>query len=136
MKDDTAMNGLQMKYCHKANWNAQLYQLSWGGNWGGWTMMHMCPKGKFIYSMNARVENRMGLGDDTAMNGLMMACRYANGAYPQAFMVHPGYYGFWRGWSQVLAGYHVCGTATRYENPGQADDTAFNGLSLKMCTWA
>ena len=134
--DDTAANGLQLKYCHKANWAAQLFQLSWAGNWGGWTYMKMCPKGKYIYSMNARLEFMKGLGDDTSLNGLMVSCRYPNGSYPNSLMIHPGYWGAWKGWSKIASGYHVCGTNVRYENPkGRWDDTALNGLALKLCSW-
>ena len=86
--------------------------------------------------MNARVQGMMGFGDDTSMNGLMMACKYKNGMYPQTVMVYPGLWGTWRGWSKVLGGYFMCGNANRWEQPqGSGDDTAYNGLELKLCTF-
>ena len=72
--DDTVMNGLELAYCFKENWDSQSKQVQHKGDLGQWTSMKMCSNGKNIYSMNARVEKWKVLGDDTSMNGLMIAC--------------------------------------------------------------
>merc|ERR1711981_746798 len=103
------------------------YKVHYYGNWGGWTNIVSCPYGKFIYALGLRVEPTQGGGDDTAANGLMMSCEYANNTARTAHMIYPGHWGTWRGWSRVFNGYKLCGTNTRYENScGNCDDTALN----------
>ena len=78
----------------------------------------MCPKGQYIYALNARLEENRGIYDDSAMNGLMMACGYLDKKWTfkssKAIIVYPGYWGTWRGWSAANWGYYACGTRSRY----------------------
>ena len=44
--DDTAANGLQIRYCDTTNgvWGRQETKTVYNGNWGSWKGMKMCPR--------------------------------------------------------------------------------------------
>jgi hypothetical protein len=42
--------------------------------WGAWRGMKSCPSGQAVCGLSAYVEDSQGSGDDTALNGLKIAC--------------------------------------------------------------
>ena len=52
--DDTAMNGIDVRFCKLSDWNTQVDR-RYDGFWGDWSEWKMCPKGSFIYGIKARV---------------------------------------------------------------------------------
>ncbi|GIL86863.1 hypothetical protein Vretifemale_15044 [Volvox reticuliferus] len=66
--DDTAANSIEFK-CSD---NTIISQ--WPGQWGYWSLWTMCPSGTFVCGAEARWEVGQGNGDDTALNGLRLAC--------------------------------------------------------------
>ncbi len=66
--DDTGANDLQVE-CADGTVLAGSDR-GWG-DWGGWAQ---CPAGTQICGLGVRVEEEQGKGDDTALNGLKIAC--------------------------------------------------------------
>jgi len=124
--DDTAGNGLKLRFCDLKNWNSKKTTTVYSGKWGGWKGMKMCPFGKYIGGARVRFEDRQGGGDDTALNGLEIRCvdRYWKGT--ENIMVYEGVWGDWKPWVNS-AGNLVEDARVRFEDPG-GDDTALNGI--------
>jgi len=131
--DDTAANGLRLKYCGLSDWHNQDQQTIWNGNWGDWRGMVMCPYGKYIGAGNVRFEDAIGRGgDDTALNGLAIWCVDKNWNYGEMEVVYYGEWGGWKGWNYEV-GKLVKGARVRYEDPiGNGDDTAMNGIQFNI----
>ena len=98
--DQTAADGLRLKYCDLNNWsNSQKEVEVWGGtpNWGTWKGMKMCPANQFIAGAQVRYEDHQGGGDDTALNGLKIYCAPKNtntgGSWVEVF---GGIWGVWK----------------------------------------
>jgi hypothetical protein len=67
--DDTAANRLEFK-CRDGNVRSPDANSSWG-TWGDWKQ---CPANTAICGIRTRVESSRGSGDDTALNGVELAC--------------------------------------------------------------
>ena len=50
--DDTAMNGLIIRYCHSDNWYQQEEVSVEEGNYGEWGEWVMCDANNYIYTAN------------------------------------------------------------------------------------
>lgn len=130
--DDTAANGLELKYCDLSNWWSQEETMVYPGVWGDWGQWKMCPSGKYIGGANVRFETPQGVGDDTALNGLALYCvdRYWRGG--ETVVVNYGMWGNWKGWEYSM-GKFINSARVRFEDPvGGGDDTAWNGLQLSI----
>lgn len=130
--DDTAANGLKLKYCGLSDWYNQQEQTIWNGNWGGWKGWVMCSYGKYIGAARVRFEDSQGGGDDTALNGLQIYCVDKNWINWEFKTVYNGNWGQWKGWSYRWNKL-VKGARVRFEdNQGGGDDTAMNGLQFNV----
>merc|ERR1712150_88293 len=129
--DDTAANGLRLKFCHYTNWNDQKDWMDiYPGVWGGWKEQKMCPYNKNINGAQVRYEDNQGSGDDTTLNGLAIRCVTKDGKSPEWMTVYSGVWGSWK--SQVYkTGKLVAQAKIRFEDPIKGDDTAWNGLIFK-----
>jgi hypothetical protein len=67
--DDTAANRVAFK-CLNGAW---IYPDSYTA-WGSWSEAKECPAGSAVCGMRTRVEPSQGSGDDTALNGMELAC--------------------------------------------------------------
>jgi hypothetical protein len=67
--DDTAANRIALK-CKNGTW---VYPDSKTA-WGSWQTAVECPSGSAVCGMRTRVEPSQGSGDDTALNGMELAC--------------------------------------------------------------
>jgi hypothetical protein len=67
--DDTAANTAQLKAMNGV-WSTP----SANTGWGSWQAAQSCPAGQAICGVNTRVEGQQGTGDDTALNGIALAC--------------------------------------------------------------
>lgn len=67
--DDTAANAVQMK-----SKNGVWIQPDSNTAWGSWNTETSCPSGTAVCGVNTRVESQQGSGDDTALNGVALAC--------------------------------------------------------------
>ena len=94
--DDTAANGLKLKYCLISNWNSQKEVEVYPGIWGSWKGMKMCPANQFIVGAQVRYEDSQGGGDDTALNGLKIYCAPKNTNTGGLWVTVYG--GIWGGW--------------------------------------
>lgn len=131
--DDTALNGLQLRFCHKDDWWRQTTEEIYPGLWGSWARdFTMCPYKAFITSVQARNEGPQSSGDDTALNGLKFRCRYKNWVRAGEWTASEGMWGGWGGWSSTMnyGNYYVTGAEMRFEDP-DGDDTAANGLHIE-----
>jgi len=127
--DDTAANGVRLKFCRSNNWYSQVTETIYDGRWGKWKGMKMCPPNYYIFGAKVRFEDSIGGGDDTALNGLMIYCRRKSG-YATSVMVYEGIWGEWKPavWSYSKL---VTQAEVRFENSqGRGDDTAMNGLKF------
>jgi len=130
--DDTAANGLKLKYCGLSDWYNQQEQRIWNGNWGRWKGWSMCPYGKYIGAANVRFEDSQGVGDDTALNGLAIWCVDKGWRNGEVKIVYAGNWGRWKGWSYKPYKL-VKGARVRYEDSqGGGDDTAMNGIQFNV----
>jgi hypothetical protein len=130
--DDTAGNGLKLKFCGLHDWYNQEEKTIYDGNWGSWKGMKMCPYGKYIGAAKVRFEDGQGAGDDTALNGLQIWCVDKNWYGGEIIMVYPGVWGSWKDWSYEIDKL-VKGARVRSED-GQdiGDDTALNGIQFNI----
>mmetsp|Transcript_27839 Transcript_27839/g.55766 ORF Transcript_27839/g.55766 Transcript_27839/m.55766 type:complete len:395 (+) Transcript_27839:95-1279(+) len=130
--DDTAANGLRLMYCGLESWYLQEQQEVWGGFWGDWRGMVMCPFGKYIGRARVKFEGRRGNGDDTALNGLAIDCVDRNWQGSATDTVYAGLWGSWKDWEGVSKKL-VKGASLRFEgNQGSGDDTALNGIYFNV----
>lgn len=136
-RDDTSLNKIQIKWCHKDDWNKQYKSQELGftewGKWGKWTM---CPQNSYIESMMMKLEGEGG--DDTASNGFQISCQSISTKegyiWERKVVANGGKYGKWRGWTKYQRDWFMCAGDFRAEkSQGKGDDTAFNGLKMRMC---
>ena len=97
--------------------------------------------------MQVRFNDRVGFDDDTALNGLKIICR--DPYYPAIFyslIVHKGIWGVWKvvKYSPFVEKTYVCGVEVKYDAYKNStsgfgihavDNTALNGIKLKMCVY-
>jgi len=128
--DDTAGNGLRLKFCDLEDWNSQTQKDIYPGVWGGWKGMKMCSPGKYIVGARVRFEDSCGYCDNTALNGLEIACRdkYWEGA--ETINVYSGTWGGWKPWVYFPLGHFGTAARVRFDDPG-GDDTALNGIQFE-----
>jgi len=130
--DDSAANGLRLKYCGLSDWRIQKQQEIWTGDWGKWKKMVMCPHGKYIGAATVRFEDRQGGGDDSALNGLAIWCVNENWRNGEVKIVYNGEWGGWKDWSYKVNKL-VKGARVRYEDKrGGGDDSAMNGIEFNV----
>jgi len=67
--DDTAANAVQMK-----SRNGVWIQPDANTAWGSWNGETSCPSNSAVCGVKTRVEPTQGNGDDTALNGVALAC--------------------------------------------------------------
>ena len=73
--DDTAANGIRMVYCDERDWYKQVIQSVHEGDYGTWGRVIRCKPDQYVAGMSVRYNDRTGIDDDTAMNGLTIICR-------------------------------------------------------------
>ena len=88
-KDDTALNGYQMRCVEVGGFTkndgkiimkgAGTYRTQYGlrKNGAKWADPVTCPAGSFVFQHRVRMEPNLEEGDDTAINGMSMGCRYS-----------------------------------------------------------
>merc|ERR1711981_140507 len=114
------------------------YSMVYPGVWGSWKKWYMAPKTNYLAcGMRTKSEKKQGSGDDTAANRFRFRCRQAFGRR-QTGIYYPRSKTNWGHWkSSQLRGNgnrFICGSRVRFEKPvGRKDDTALNGLQLKLC---
>ncbi|KAG2486767.1 hypothetical protein HYH03_014566 [Edaphochlamys debaryana] len=102
------------------------------GNWGDWKDWRYCLSGgrpSIIRGFQPRTELPRGDGDDTALNGIAIACA----GYPitPSVMVWAGDWGDWYGMALCPGSGYVVKANLRLEAPqGGSDDTSANGVQL------
>ena len=130
--DDTGANGLKFMFCDLNDWEDQYQAVVWGGSWGNWKGMKMCPNGKYMAAARVRFEDPIGGGDDTALNGLEIYCTKPDWNDGETLVVYPGLWGSWKPWAYRYSKL-VKGARVRYEDPiGWGDDTALNGVMMDV----
>uniref|UniRef100_A0A8C3MKX1 Uncharacterized protein n=1 Tax=Geospiza parvula TaxID=87175 RepID=A0A8C3MKX1_GEOPR len=109
--DDTGLNGVRL--------------LLTAGDTGS------CPPGQRLVSFRLRVEEPLGLWDDTAANAMAAIC--SGGSLLEG---RGGPQGAWGNWSVPCPpGAGVCGLRTRLEPPQRGgDDTGLNDVELYCCS--
>jgi len=125
--DDTAANGLNIKWCRYNNWNSYEWRIVNSGSWGSWKSRVSCPYNQWIVGARVQYENPQGGGDDTALNGLEIYCSTATLNAASYKRVYTGSWGNWKPW-RMSRGF-VKKVNVRWErNQGGGDDTALNGI--------
>ena len=107
--DETAVNGIAIKYCNPKNWWEQQKSDVWMGHLGDWGLWTMCDEGKFINAMSVKMDPEHAV-DDTALNGVKIQCDYIDHTKTQHHEVDNGAkWGDWQGWSRSMRQKFVCG---------------------------
>ncbi|XP_059375713.1 vitelline membrane outer layer protein 1-like [Carassius carassius] len=108
-----------------------------GRVWGSWGHKEMCPVGMYAAGFSLKVEDPIGDGDDTALNGIRLHCVYtANGvasSYTNYATVGSdvGSWGVWRDIKWCPSGF-LTAFQLKVEKPqGSGDDTAANNIQFK-----
>ncbi|KAG7320880.1 hypothetical protein KOW79_015295 [Hemibagrus wyckioides] len=109
-----------------------------GQIWGTWGTSERCPTGTYATGFSLKVENALGDGDDTALNGIALRCTKPMGSTkePQPYSTVQSDAGSWGSWTQniwcpkgVLQAFQL-----RVESgQGRGDDTAANNIRFS-CT--
>jgi len=104
-----------------------------GGVWGDWSSIAMCPSGKLAFGFDVKVEGSQGGGDDTALNGIRLTCGL-NGLPTSEITSGQGGWGSWRGGKQCPQGEYLTGVRIMIEGKqGAGDDTAGDNAAFR-CT--
>lgn len=131
--DDTAANGLRLTYCYVNDWDMQHSDVEiHPGRWGSWGAYKMCPVDFYVDGAQVKFEKRsfLGIGDDTALNGLRIHCRSNLNSASEWVTVHKGQWGTWRT-PETRSDKFVKYAKIRFQSPqGKGDDTAWNGLKF------
>jgi len=132
--DDTAANGLIIKWCQYNNWNRNTWRQVNAGSWGTWKSRVSCPYNHWIVDAQVQYEDPQGGGDDTALNGLYILCASATFQQATGRTVYEGSFGDWKGFKCEGGKYgFVKKVNVRWESDqGSGDDTALNGISFVL----
>lgn len=107
--------------------------------WGSWRGVVKCPENHYVDGFQARIEEKQGGGDDTALNGLKFRCFNPQTNTTNYITIFEGLWGSWRDWHHVNSGqnaeladfYFLDRFQARFEGKqGSGDDTALNGLKF------
>jgi len=104
-------------------------------NWGNWGSWERCPTGSFATAFQLRVEQNVGDGDDTALNGIKLYCAKLTSpsSWIGSMTSKVGGFGDWTATQHCGEGF-INGFQFRAERPqGRGDDTAANNLKV-FCT--
>ena len=136
--DDISANGLIINYCHKDDWNNQTAMTVIEGVKGDWATAAMCDQDSYVFNMQVKHQNWLAGNDNTATNGLsILCCNPKDGCKEiNEHTVETGNWGNWRSKNSTPNDQFVCGVQVKnqdYEESEKIDNTAINGIKLKMC---
>jgi hypothetical protein len=96
-----------------------------GGIWGDWGDMSVCPPYQYAYLFSKKVEARQGNGDDTALNAIGLDCApIADRGNRTSITSTQGPWGGWDPQSWCAQGQYITGARLRIEpRQGGGDDT-------------
>lgn len=133
--DDTAMNGLKLRFRNINNSSDVIDKTIYEGENGEWQDWVVADDGCYAFGAQVRYEDAQGDGDDTAMNGLKLEFRNIND--PQKTITEKticeGDWGDWKDWVEAEAGDYFTGGSVQYEDDQDGvDNTAMNGLIFSL----
>jgi len=133
INDDTAGNGLRIKFCRYTDWNDQVLYTIDIGLFGDWKSVIMCNSGTYIIGGRIQFESaEAGGGDITALNGLKIQCADMNRNNRNEKTVYAGTWGDWTSLVESDVQF-VTGAKTRLQSDqGGDDDTALNGIQFQF----
>ncbi|KAG2485110.1 hypothetical protein HYH03_016097 [Edaphochlamys debaryana] len=102
------------------------------GDWKGWQYCTSAITGQpsYITGLQLRIEPEQGGGDDTALNGINVACS-DDPSTSTTVLVEGGIWGDWSGMAYCPYGSYAIGANFRLEgDQGGGDDTAGNSVQL------
>ncbi|XP_072517805.1 vitelline membrane outer layer protein 1 homolog [Salminus brasiliensis] len=106
-----------------------------GGQWGDWGEKEMCPTGYYAAGFSLKVENPLGVGDDTALNGICLYCVNKYASWPFAnFAEVTSDTGPWGKWTEPkwCKSGKLMSFQLRVEPPkGIRDDTTANNIMFQ-----
>ena len=76
-EDNTAVNGLKLKYCGKGEkWEESMNAIVWRGDKGNWKKMKTCPDKRYIVGARVRYQNHVPKDgrDNMAITGFKIKC--------------------------------------------------------------
>ncbi|XP_067279603.1 vitelline membrane outer layer protein 1 homolog [Pseudorasbora parva] len=107
-----------------------------GGPWGDWRSTNLCPDGTYAIGFNLRVEQPVGDGDDTALNGIRLLCADRSKGVLRDLFPTESHSGFWGDWTRdkfCPSGYLTAFQLRVEPYQRSGDDTAVNNVRFK-CT--
>ena len=122
--DDTAANGIRLKFCDYSDWNNQTLHMIYEGNWGLWKGVKMCQYGYYIAGGQVHYEDPGG--DDTALNGLCILCFNRDFQDCKWVTVYGGLWGSWKP-IQYKPKFVTKENLWFEYHQGRRDDTTING---------
>jgi hypothetical protein len=106
------------------------------GSWGSWsTCYEFCPADTLAYQVTAKSEKSQGTGDDSAMNGVALACyNKTTGGYQGYITSNQQAWGNWMDWVSAspytVTNPFVGGKLMIEGSQGLGDDTAANMIMM------
>uniref|UniRef100_A0A673HGQ7 Vitelline membrane outer layer protein 1-like n=1 Tax=Sinocyclocheilus rhinocerous TaxID=307959 RepID=A0A673HGQ7_9TELE len=108
-----------------------------GGRWGSWGQREMCPTGTYAAGFSLKVEDPIGRGDDTALNGIRLHCvdlfQGSSHSYHDYASVQSDV-GSWGRWTDIKwcpSGFLTAFQLRVEKSQGDGDDTAANNIMFK-----
>ncbi|XP_073681062.1 vitelline membrane outer layer protein 1-like [Garra rufa] len=107
-----------------------------GGIWGSWGQIEMCPGGTYAAGFSLKVQNPVGRGDDTALNGIRLHCNNKNKgssslSHDSTVQSDVGSWGEWTEIQWCLSGFLTAFQLRVQTSQGKGDDTAANNIKFK-----
>uniref|UniRef100_A0A673HFR6 Vitelline membrane outer layer protein 1-like n=1 Tax=Sinocyclocheilus rhinocerous TaxID=307959 RepID=A0A673HFR6_9TELE len=107
-----------------------------GGRWGSWGQREMCPTGTYAAGFSLKVEDPIGRGDDTALNGIRLHCvdlfQGSSHSYHDYASVQSDV-GSWGRWTDIKwcpSGFLTAFVLLVEQPQGAGDDTAANTIAF------
>ncbi|XP_073681058.1 vitelline membrane outer layer protein 1-like [Garra rufa] len=108
-----------------------------GGKWGSWGDREMCPSGTYAAGFSLKVEESIGRGDDTGLNGIRLHCinnfKGLIRSYHDYSTVQSDV-GSWGRWTEIQwcpSGFLTAFQLRVEKSQGKGDDTAANNIKFK-----
>eukprot|EP00727_Mastigamoeba_balamuthi_P003517 m51a1_g13162 hypothetical protein (491) ;mRNA; r:59615-62286 len=129
IRKDNSLFGISLS-CASVQQQQSSAVISFEGSEGDWGTWDQCEGYSFAAGMRTLSEESQGVGDDTALNGVQLACSNTSGQQLSVFRPHSSV-GPWGTWDQTQlcpSGAFIAGFKVQYESSSETETTGLNRI--------